>query len=139
MIRILIAAPLGGVALFAWNFLSWSVLDVHAATPGPLPQASAAGIDPMSPVVLLQGLALNLAAALLAAGLLSVSAVRGYLARLLFVALLGLFVALVCDMGYWNSMSFPLDYSLIMGLDRVIGWTCAGVLMAAIVRPPHGR
>lgn len=96
------------------------------------------GSVPMGPSVLLGGLVIDLLAATLAACLLS-SAVTGccrsYASRVGFVLGLGIFVGLIGHASYWNWMNFPLDYTLAFIADVVIGWTLAGLVMAAIVRP----
>ena len=51
------------------------------------------------------------------------------------VGLLGLFAALVTHVAYLNWMWFPVDHTLAMSADVVIGWLLAGLAMAAIVGP----
>jgi hypothetical protein len=96
------------------------------------------GLTPMAPSVLLGGFVIDLLAATIAARLLS-SAVTGccrsYASRVGFVFVLGIFVGLVGHASYWNWMHFPLDYTLAFIADVVIGWTLAGLVIAAIVRP----
>ena len=49
------------------------------------------------------------------------------------VGLLGLFAALVTHVAYLNWMWFPVDHTLAMSANVVIGWLLAGLAMAAIV------
>ncbi len=96
------------------------------------------GTTPMSPSVLVMGFVIDLLAALLAAMLLSCAATgccRSYGYRVGFVVGMGLFTALIGHASYWNWMHFPLDYTVAFVIDNVVGWTLAGLAMAAIVKP----
>jgi hypothetical protein len=96
------------------------------------------GAVPMGPSVLLGGFVIDLLAATLAACLLSSAATgccRSYASRVGFVLGLGIFVGLIGHASYWNWMNFPLGYTLAFVADVVIGWTLAGIVIAAIVRP----
>ena len=98
----------------------------------------AGGMAPMAPSVLLGGFILDLLAATLAACLLSSSAsgcCSTYARRVGFVLGLGIFVGIIGHGAYWNWMNFPLDYTLAFFVDVVVGWTLAGLVMAAIIRP----
>ncbi len=97
-----------------------------------------AGAAPMNAGVLAGGFVIDLLAALLAACLLSsvsMNAGRSYARRVGFVIGLGLFVALIGHASYWNWMHFPTGYTLAFVADVVIGWTLAGLAIAAVVRP----
>jgi hypothetical protein len=86
--------------------------------------------------MLAAGLLIDFLAALLAAYIVSLSdRCRHYLPRVGVVALLGVFAALVTHLAYWNWMTFPLDHTIAMAIDVVIGWIVAGLVIAAIVRP----
>ena len=88
--------------------------------------------------VLAGGFVIDLLAALLAACLLSsvsIDAGRSYARRVGFVIGLGIFVALIGHASYWNWMHFPTHYTIAFVIDVVIGWTLAGLVIAAIVRP----
>lgn len=96
------------------------------------------GMTPMSPNVMLNGFIIDLLAAALAACLLSAT-VGGccgtYARRVGFVMGLGIFVGLIGHASYWNWMAFPLDYTIAFIIDVVVGWTLAGLVIAAIIRP----
>ncbi len=95
------------------------------------------GGEPMDLMVMVNGFLLNLAAAFIAAILLSsATCCQNYFARVGFVLGLGLFSSIVSHLAYWNWMAFPLHHSLIMCLDLVVGWTLVGMFMATIIRPP---
>ena len=75
------------------------------------------------------------AQALIAAFLLSLTVLTGYLARAGFVVMIGLFAALGQDTSYWIWYGFPLDYTLaqiVMALGQAV---FAGLVIAAILRP----
>ena len=96
------------------------------------------GAAPMNAGVMFGGFVIDLLAALLAATLLSGAAsgcCRSYPKRVGFVSGLGVFVGLVGHASYWNWMHFPAGYTLAFIIDNVVGWTLAGLVIAAIVRP----
>ncbi len=79
----------------------------------------------------------ELVQSLIAAFLLSLTILTGYLARAGFVIAIGVFAALGADTSYWVWYGFPLDYTLaqiIMGLGQAIA---AGLVIAALIKPKH--
>ena len=95
------------------------------------------GAVPMNPGVLGTGFVIDLLATTLAAWLLSMlgSCGNSYGCRVGFVAGMGVLIAIVGHLSYWNWMYFPLDYTLAFVADVVIGWTLAGLAIAYFVRP----
>jgi len=95
------------------------------------------GAVPMNAGVLGIGFVIDLLGAMLAACLLSSIGPcgRNYWCRFGFVAGLGIFVALVGHLSYWNWMHFPLGYTMAFVIDVTVGWSLAGLAIAAIVRP----
>ncbi|MFN3191779.1 MAG: DUF2760 domain-containing protein [Aureliella sp.] len=95
------------------------------------------GASPMGAGVLIGGLIIDLAAAAVAVCLLSCLGACGnsYWCRVGFVTGLGVFVAIVGHMSYWNWMYFPLDYTIAFVIDVIVGWTLAGLAIAALVKP----
>ena len=95
------------------------------------------GAAPMNAGVLAIGFVIDLLAALLAACLLSSigPSGRSYGYRVGFVTGLGIFVALVGHLSYWNWMHFPLGYTVAFMIDVTIGWLLAGLAIAAFIRP----
>ncbi len=79
----------------------------------------------------------DLACGWIAAVLLSVAAssLPGFLARVLFVVLLGAFATLAVDVPYWNWYGFPTEYLLGQLFDGLIGWGLAGLVLARLLRP----
>lgn len=72
--------------------------------------------------------------ALIAAYLLSKTA-AAFGGRVLFVTLLGLFSWVVISIPYWNWFGFPTDFIAAEAIDQVVGWSLAGPVLAAIVKP----
>ncbi len=95
------------------------------------------GAAPMNSRVLGVGFVIDLLAATLAAWLVSSlgDCGRRYACRVGCVAGLGVFVALIGHASYWNWMHFPWDYTLAFMIDVIVGWTLAGLAIAAWVRP----
>lgn len=95
------------------------------------------GAAPMNAGVLGTGFVIDLLAALLAACLLSSIGPcgRSYWCRVGFVTGLGIFVALVGHLSYWNWMHFPLGYTVAFMIDVTVGWLLAGLAIAALIRP----
>ena len=95
------------------------------------------GSAPMNAGMLATGFVIDLLAAALAVCLLSSIGPcgRNYWCRVGFVAALGGFVALIGHLGYWNWMYFPLGYTVAFIIDVTVGWTLAGLIIAAFIRP----
>lgn len=95
------------------------------------------GAAPMAPSVLIGGFVIDLLAAALAVCLLLGIGPCGsnYWCRVGFVAGLGIFVAIVGHVSYWNWMYFAFDYTMAFVIDVTVGWTLAGLAIAALVRP----
>lgn len=105
----------------------------YAAGPRALIAYSPDGADPMDPMQMGTGLLGNILAALVAA--LILSQVAGfYGARLLVVALLGLFAWLAVEVPYWNWYLWPSDRIAASFVEHVGGWILAGFVMAGIVK-----
>jgi hypothetical protein len=95
------------------------------------------GAEAMSPRQLGTEVATNIAAALLAALLLSqVRTDSRYWGRVAFVTLLGIFGFVTISVPYWNWYGFPTDFTTAEAIDQAAGWLLAGLVLAAIVRCP---
>lgn len=75
-------------------------------------------------------------AALLAAFVLA-RLVGSYLQRALLVGIFGLFAWFSISVSYWNWYEFPTAFVLAEGIDQVIGWLVAGLVIAKIVPSPR--
>ena len=93
------------------------------------------GPNDMSPKALGEEAAVQLAEGLLAAFLLSVTALSGYLGRVLFVSGLGLVAVLSSNpsLGIWYK--FPTEYVGATMFIDLVGYVFAGLVIAAILRP----
>jgi hypothetical protein len=90
----------------------------------------------MSGGQLARSLMFDVISALFVAWLLSRAAAQSFRARVAFVAVAGgVIAAMVTDLPNWNWYAYPLDFTLLSALDKVIGWALAGLALAAIVRP----
>jgi hypothetical protein len=184
MRRILLAALLGGIAVFVWGMISHMLLPLGEAGVKMLPDeagvTSALGASIHEPgVYLFPGVDMkdsskeaqqrwaekykkgptgmliyhpvgeefkwgphlaieflsNLLGALVAAILLARVA-GGYGSRVLLTAALGLFAWLAINISYWDWYGFPANFVLLEGVDQVISWLAAGLVIAKVVRPP---
>jgi hypothetical protein len=93
------------------------------------------GGEPMSPRQLFTELATDILGALLAAILVS-QVHGGFLKRVGFVTLLGIFGFVSISVPYWNWYKFPTAFTLAEAIDQVVGWFLAGLVLAAILRTP---
>lgn len=91
------------------------------------------GSPDMEPRMFVAEFALEFAQALLAAFLLSLTAIRGFAGRVGFVALLGLVAAITTNGSYWNWHAFPLTYTLAYGFTQWVGFVAAGVAIALVL------
>lgn len=91
----------------------------------------------MPPAMMIRGLLLDVCTALLLASLLALTgpANLSYGRRVWFSLVFGVAASLCTHLAYWNWMLFPLDFTLAMCGDVVVGWLLAGCAMAAIVKP----
>lgn len=93
------------------------------------------GKESMAPMTFVTGFGLNLAMALLGSLLLAAASLRWYIARVMFMAGIGLAVGVSSHMINWNWLHYSLDYSVMQVVDTVIGWSLAGVVIGMVVRP----
>lgn len=72
--------------------------------------------------------------AIIAAFLLSLAILPGYLPRVGFVALVGIVATLTTNASYWNWYSFPGDYTLAAMTTDVVGYLAAGFVIAGVLK-----
>ena len=111
--------------------------DKYRAGPNGILIVQTTGREPMDAAQLLTELASNVGCALVAALLLMLAAgsLSSFGARVVFVALLGLFAHLSIEVSYWNWYGFPATYTWAALADQVIGAGIMGVVLALFVRP----
>ena len=102
---------------------------------------TAEGGPEMPPSTMLSGLLIDIVGALIAAFLLALAAPScpSYWGRVGFVLLIGLFAAVVVHIAYWNWMNFPLDHTIAMSIDVIVGWFLAALVLAWLIRPIGGE
>ncbi len=75
------------------------------------------------------------ATALIAAQLLSMTALAAYASRVGFIALLGAAAAITTNSSYWIWYGFPADYTLAYIFTDFVSYVAAGLAIAAILKP----
>jgi hypothetical protein len=78
--------------------------------------------------------ALELVESLLAAWLLSVTILSGFIARAGFVTIVGVIAAIATNLSYWNWYSFSGTYTAAYVFTQAAAFLCAGVVIAAMMR-----
>jgi hypothetical protein len=104
------------------------------AGPSGIMVVTPSGGEAMTPKQLGIEFASNVVASLLAAILLSMTNV-GYIKRVLFVMLLGVFGWMTISVPYWTWYGFPTDFTIAALIEEAVGWLAAGLVLAAVVRP----
>jgi len=61
-------------------------------------------------------------------------AVPNYITRVCLVSALGLLASVFVDVPYWNWYCFPAHYTLMAIVDRTVGMTVAGLVIARFVK-----
>jgi hypothetical protein len=105
-----------------------------ARTPSGLLVYSPPGASGMTPGKLGAELGGELLEAMLAAILLSLARLRSYFARVGFVTVAGVMAAVTTNLSYWNWYGFPGSYTTAHMTTLVVGYLCAGLAMAAVLR-----
>jgi hypothetical protein len=96
--------------------------------------AEGADLAGRMPKQLLAQFAACVGGGLIAAFLLaSAGGLSGFLPRVYFCALLGLGAWLATDASYWIWYEFPLQFEIGALIERVVGFTCAGVVIALVL------
>lgn len=88
---------------------------------------------------LLAEFATNCITALIAASLVSwlIAALPSFAGRVSFVAALGLLAGIAVNVPYWNWYEFPGVFTLAEMLEHVVGFGAAGLVIAALIKPPR--
>lgn len=84
----------------------------------------------MQPKQLIVEFLTEMVEALLAAWLLSMTAIAAYGMRVAFVTGIGVVGAIVTNVPYWNWYTFPLDYTLAYAFIEIVAFFFAGLVMA---------
>ena len=189
MNRIFLAGLLGGIAMFFWTFVAYTLLPLgnigirrlpnepavldalqryiaeHSGAylfPG-FPQGSnlpdkkaetagnrdeivarypsgmlvynAAGTRPFERVRwLVVDFVIEVVQVVIAGFLLGLTRLKRFAARVNFVLLIGVVVAIGTNLSYWNWFGFPWNYTLASVFIQVVGFLCAGLVAALVLR-----
>jgi hypothetical protein len=134
------ASPASGFYYFPQADASGRVAPEKAGGPaGILIYQSTGAGKPLGGQLINEGI-LNIVLALFAAWLVSLaSGLTSYVARVGFVTLLGVPVALMSNVESWNWYGYPLNYTAATILENLIGFLVVGLVAAAFVKPAGQR
>jgi hypothetical protein len=95
------------------------------------------GMDPMSPQIMLNGFLLDVISTVMIVFVLiaTLSSQVSYLNRLFVIVVMAIFAAVTTHLLSWNWAGFPWHWSVMNAADTVLGWTAAGLFIAALVKP----
>lgn len=112
--------------------------ELHKTSPSGMIFYSAEHLDPMSGYRLFIGFLVDVGAAFFATLLLIVAlpSLPKYWGRVAYVAALGIFAIFAIRLVDGVFLNLPPRWTVNMILDTAISWTLAGLVLAAIVRPP---
>lgn len=104
---------------------------------GPMVFASVAleGTQYTMKTAMTYSLILQIVGAFLISTMLWCSCCSGYFCRVLTVSTVGLLVGLLGSVPYMIWWKFSQAFVLVCAADALIGWTIAGIFMAALVKP----
>lgn len=88
---------------------------------------------------LVQEFILEFVESLLAAFLLAQTRRLSFVGRTGFVAVIGLIAAITTNLSYWNWYGFPIDYTFGYMITQIVGYTCAGLVIATVFRNAQPR
>jgi len=93
------------------------------------------GYDALSPRQMLTELATNIIQVLLAVFLLGQTSITSFAGRWRFITVAGILAAISTNVSYWNWYGFPANYTLAYISVVAMGFVCAGLVAAALVKP----
>jgi hypothetical protein len=93
------------------------------------------GNEGLSPKQLLIELGTNIIQVLIAVLLLGQTTIRSFAGRWRFVTLAGILAGISTNISYWNWYGFPGNYTVAYISTIAMGFVCAGLVVAALVKP----
>ncbi|MFI5264631.1 MAG: hypothetical protein ACHQM6_08960 [Candidatus Kapaibacterium sp.] len=96
------------------------------------------GYGDMDPMYLIKGFLILFFGATIAASLLgklSWSLASKYGARVRFIMMIGIFLAIAGRLGDWAFLGYSTSFSLNLAADDIIGWTLAGLVIGWRIKP----
>ena len=132
------AIPESGTYIFPPRQGEAQMKEAYAAGPVGLLAFHKGGVDMEDPTIFLKGFLHFAACAAIAGGIMAsvIGSLRSYGSRALFVFRLGLFAGVAIELGksiWWNH---PNDFLFLNCAFHFVGWALAGLVIAAIVKPP---
>ena len=106
-----------------------------ATEPGGILMYNPPGALAFSPGKLIIEFVKELIQALLVVILLAQTRLASFAARLGFVVMAGVMVAIGTNVSYWNWYGFPSTYTLAYMTTDIVGFICVGLIAAAIIKP----
>lgn len=85
--------------------------------------------------LMLTELTTNIVQILIAVFLLSQTRITSFAARWRFVTAAGVLAAISTNVSYWNWYGFPGNYTLAYTSTIAMGFVCAGLVVAAMIKP----
>lgn len=93
------------------------------------------GYDALSPRQMLIELGTNILQVLIAVFLLGQTRIYSFAGRWWFITVAGILAAISTNISYWNWYGFPGNYTVAYISVIAIGFVCAGLVAAALVKP----
>lgn len=93
------------------------------------------GYDALSPRQMLIELGTNILQVLIAVFLLGQTRIYSFAGRWWFITMAGILAAISTNISYWNWYGFPGNYTAAYVSVIAIGFVCAGLVAAALVKP----
>ena len=95
------------------------------------------GQELMNPMIFIKGFVVFFIAALIITFILNMvkDSLPTFIRRFSFLLSFALFAGFATYINNYVWLHYPLEYSLVMALDVLIGWALAGILIAAIIKP----
>lgn len=93
------------------------------------------GYDALSPRQMLTELGTNIVQVLVAVFLLGQTTITSFGGRWRFITVAGILAAISTNISYWNWYGFPVNYTLAYISVIMVGFACAALVAAALVKP----
>jgi hypothetical protein len=110
-----------------------------AVSPSGIVMYNPPGMQALAPRQFIAEFVKELIEALLAAMLLAQTRLATFASRLGFMVALGVLAAIGTNVSYWNWYGFPLAYTAAYMTTEIVGFVCAGLVAAALVKPATAR
>jgi hypothetical protein len=109
-----------------------------AASPSGIVMYNPPGMQALAPRQFIAEFVTELIESLLAVLLLAQTRLASFASRLGFMVVVGVVAAIGTNVSYWNWYGFPLAYTAAYMTTQIVGFACAGLVGAAMVKPYRG-